>query len=805
MLRAQLGTGGAEIAQLIPELRELLPELPEPTPIDVEGARFRLFDATARLLCAAARQQPVLLVLDDLHAADVSSLLMLQFLVRELGSARLLVLAALRDVDPVPGRPLAALLAEVAREPGTRRLSLRGLAEPDVAAYVEQTAPEISSPELVAALHEQTEGNPLFVGEMVRLLPLEGLGSKPAGSGIGVPQTVRDAIARRLAHLSDGCQGMLGLASILGREFTLATLVRVAGVPEDEVLDVLDEAMAARIVSDVPGGPGRLRFTHVLIRDTLYEGLTSARRVRLHRLAVDAIEAHHGDAPGPHLAELAHHSVAGSEFEKALGYAGRAGDHALALLAYEESARLYETALEALDLARPADEKARCGLLLSLGEAEIRAGNSPIAKEIFLDAAGIARRLGLSSELARAAAGYGGRIVWVRAGGDDRLVPLLEEGLAALAEDDPKLRATLLARLAGALRDEHSRDRRDRLSSEAVELARSTGSSTALAYALAGRAHAVAAPDTVGECLAIGTEICELAARTGDSERIQAGHQIRIVAQLMMGEVRGAESDLAAASRIADGLRQPAQLWDACVGRALLALAAGRLGEAEELVTQAFALGERALPHGAIPIYRLQRHTLCDFRGGLEAIEPDIRDLVVEYPARPVFRCALVHLHARLGRPAEAKSALEELRVEGFTALPFDQEWLYSLSLLAESCVLVGDTESAVVLYELLLPWATFNAVDVAEGFRGSVARYLGLLAATLGRWDDAAGHLDDALAMNGRMGARPWFARTQHDFGRVLQRRDRPEDAGRAQELLDRAFETYREIGMEVYETVGR
>ena len=146
---------------------------------------------------------------------------------------------------------------------------------------------------------------------------------------------------------------MLVLASVLGREFALAALARLAGVSEDELLDLLDEALTARVVSDVPGGPGRLRFAHALIRDTLYEGLTTARRVRLHRLAVEALEALYGDEPGPHLAELAYHSIAGGDLDKGVGYARRAGDRALALLAYEEAARLYGMALDAHDLAQP--------------------------------------------------------------------------------------------------------------------------------------------------------------------------------------------------------------------------------------------------------------------------------------------------------------------------------------------------------------------------------------------------------------------------------------------------------------------
>jgi tetratricopeptide (TPR) repeat protein len=692
------------------------------------------------------------------------------------------------------------MLTEVSREPLARRLVLAGLSETDVASYVELAAPEIASSELIAALHEETEGNPLFITETVRLVALEGSVTPSTGAAIAIPQSVRDVIARRVAHLSEECNRVLVLASALGREFAVDTLARLSGVSEDDLLETLDEAMAARVVSDVPAGPGRLRFAHVLIRDTLYERLTTARRVRLHRMTVEALETLSDGEPGSHLAELAHHAIAGSDFDKGLLYARRAADRAMSLLAYEEAARLYETALEALDLSAPSDDSVRCELMLALGEARIRAGASPSAKQTFLDAAGIARRLGLTQELARAAAGYGGRIVWVRAGGDDRLVPLLEEGLAALGDRDVELRTRLLARLAGALRDEHSRDRRDGLATEAVELARIAGNSAALAYALAGRAHAITAPDTVDECLSLGTELQNVATQSGDRERVVAAHAIRFMAQLMVGDVRGAEVDLAASSVIAQELGQPAQLWDVCAGRALLALAAGRFAEADELATEAWALGEHAIPEGARPTYHLQQYGLSELRGGLDELEPAIRDLVAGYAARPVFRCVLAHLHARLGRLPEARRELEHFAAGHFSALPFDQEWLFGMSLLAESSALVDDGDSAATLYELLAPWGAFNAVDVGEGFRGSIFRYLGILSTTLSRWDDAVRQFEAALQMNEGMGARPWLALTQHDYGRMLLARNRLEDRRRAREVLGQALATFRELGMQGY-----
>ncbi len=797
-LRSQLGRGGAHLAPLVPELRDIVPDLDDVDSLDSESARFRLFDAAAEFLRNASQARPLLLFLDDLHAADAPSLLLLQFLARELGSARILVLGAYRDVDPTPAEPLSAMLAEIAREPVSRRLSLRGLGEREVAEYVDLTASEIASHALVTTLHDETEGNPLFVGEIVRLLSAEGVSSgSTADVQLAIPETVRDVITRRLSHLSEASNRLLLQASVLGREFSVAALARMGGVSEEEVLEALDDAVSARIVGDAPGTAGRLRFAHALMRDTLYESLPATRRIRLHRKAVEALEDLYGGEPSPHVAELAHHAMAGRDFEKGLRFARRAGDRALDLLAYEEALRLYESALEALELAGRSDERTRCELLLARGTSAARAGNTPAADEALLEAAAIARRLGLSRELARAAAEYGGRKVWARGSEAPRLVPLLEEGLAGLGADGVELRARLLARLAGALRDERLRDHRDAVSKEAVDLARRTDNPNALADALDGRAMAILAPDTLAECIAVASELCEVAEGIGDREHMVDGYMQRAAARVVVGDIAAVEADLDAAGVVAEQLAQPAHLWDVSGARAMLALAAGRLSEGEELVERAWALGERAVP-GAVPVYRLQRYTLCDFLGGVEQVEGALRDLVDHHPARPVFRCVLAHLHARLGRLPHAERALAELARDDFSDLPFDQEWLFAMSLLAETSALVDNPYSASALYTLLLPWGALNVADMAEGIRGSVSRYLGLLAFTLSRWEDAARHFEDALAMNEKMGARPWLAHTQHDYARMLLARGGSGYRERAGELLDAALATYRELGME-------
>jgi hypothetical protein len=232
----------------------------------------------------------------------------------------------------------------------------------------------------------------------------------------------------------------------------------------------------------------------------------------------------------------------------------------------------------------------------------------------------------------------------------------------------------------------------------------------------------------------------------------------------------------------------------------MLALAEGRLADAEQLVTAAFALGDPAVPEMAGPVFGLQRYTLCDFRGRLAEAGPAVLDLAGAHSARPVFRCILALVHARVGRPAEAQRVLDDLAANEFSALPFDQEWLYATSALAETSALLGDEASAEVLYRLLLPWADLTATDHPEGMRGSVARYLGLLGTTLRRWDAAEAHFEVARGTNERIGARPWLAHSLSDHARMLVARNDPGDRERADELFAAALATYRELDMQSY-----
>jgi DNA-binding SARP family transcriptional activator len=799
-LRAQLGAGAADLAQLLPELGELFPDLPEPSGLRSEGDRFRLFEAVSAFLRRATQARPLVLVLDDLHAADEPSLLLLRFVTREITDTRLLLICAFRDVDPTMRDPLVSALAELVRERRTTQITLGGLSQDDVAEYIELSTGVQPSPRLVEAVHTETEGNPLFVAEAVRLLDAEDQISDP-DAHLRIPPGVRAVIDQRVGRLSERCRILLVPASVIGREFGLDALTRLSKVPRGELVDALDEAMAEGILGDVPGSPGRLRFGHALIRDTLYDGLAPARRMQLHQDAAGALEAVHADDLGPHLTELAHHyfaAVPAGVADRAVEYARRAGDRAASQLAYEEAGRLYEMALSLVD-----EPAARCDLQLALGDTQARSGDSPASKQTFREAAQLAEESGLSERLARAALGYGGRIIWERHQDDHYLVPLLERAAAALGDDDSPLRVRLLARLAGGpLRSvRFPPERRFKLSREALEMARRLGDPATLAYALDGYLPANESPESTVETLELSTELLEVAMQAGDKERVLEAHEHRHERFVELGKMEQALAELDAMTRLAEELRQPAQRWLVGVCRARLALHEGRLAEAEKLIDGARDLGEDALSWNAAVAFRVQLYMLRREQGRLEEARELVTRSAGEYPHYELWDCALAHGAADLGLMAESKQRFEALAADDFEGLPFTQDaWLAGMGLLAETARSLDDVGRASVIYGLLVPYADRVALAYPEIATGSVSRYLGILATTTSRWTDAERHFEDALAANEQIGARPWLARTQGDFARLLSARGERGDGERAVKLNRMALEGYRDLGMDTF-----
>ena len=801
-LHGVLGAGAGHLARLVPELDQRFADGSAPsTSPHSEHARFYLFDAVATFLRTAAERTPLVLVLDDLQWADAPSLLLLQFVSHELREARMLVLGTYREVD-VRQTPVAAeLLGALGRD--AHHVPLRGLHEDDLRLFIERMSGRSPSAALVRAVHRETDGNPFLMDEIVRLLVAEGALERTDAASAArfpVPQGVLAVIGRRLAPLPPPCREALALAAVAGRDFELGVLEHACRADGRAVLETLGPALAREIVVRDPQRAARYRFAHALIREAIYEQIEPAERAGLHERIGEAFEVFHRSDPTPHLAALAHHFLEAGSAEKALEYSTRAGRHAAASLGYETAAAHFQSALDALDRAHPGDDRGRCELVLARGGALSRSGDGRGAREAFGRAAEIARRVGDTVLLARAALGFAGegsRLLWVRSGAvDEARVALLEEAVAALGDRAPGLRARLLARLAINLYWAPDPGRVLAVSEEAVTLARRLGDPRDLAAVLGARWIALWRPEAAEERLAIAGEIVRLGVETADRELTLLGHRFRIVGFLEHGDIVAADREIETWALVAGELRQPLYLTDVAMWRATRAIMDGRFAEGEEQALRAVDLGQREPEVQAGMRHAVQTSVIQFHRGRLE------HDIAAAGPASyepsTLLRCHLVLLAIETGRTAEARRDLRALAKDGFE-LPRDGSWLVYMSLLAVAAGELEDVTSAARLYDLLLPYAGRLAI-MAAGLAcwGSISYYLGILAATLGRVGDATRHFEDAATVHERIGSRPFLAWTQFAHARLLLGHEGSARREEAVALATSALHTAEELGMD-------
>jgi tetratricopeptide (TPR) repeat protein len=795
-LAAWLGMGAAQVAQAIPGLAGRLgtTTVPEVVSPESEAARFYLFEAVSGLFRHAASVRPLLLVFDDLHSADDPSLLLLQFLVRELRGVRLLVVGTCRDVMAERPLGIGEAVGELVRE--GQLLNLRGLGRDEVRGLMEVLWGVVPSQAQVAAVHETTEGNPLFVREVVRLLAAQAAPGR-RGQAVPIPGTIRAVIGRRLAPLSADAVQVLSAAAVVGREFDLSLVGPACELSAERILDALSEAVALGVAEE-EGAVGRYRFSHSLMREVLYERLPIPARMDLHRRVGEAIERQRGSGTGAHVAELARHFAevaAAGEAAKALGYARLAGERAMGMYAYEEAAAQYQRALQALSFAGP-DEPGRCELLLRLGAAQARAGNLQQAKDSCLQAAEIARRLGAPEQLARAALGFGERQV---EGGlvNRQLVALLHEALDGLVAQDSPLRARLLARLAAELAFADETEAMESLSLEAVAMARRLADPAALRAAVDARWMAVWGPDGLEERTALAAETLRLARESGDRELELVGHAHRAASSLETGDARAVQADIAAHARLAEELPMATPRWAAMTMRALQALLHGSFEDAERLADEALSL-QPGRPN--VMFTHIDQLALLRWeQGRLGELRDDWQGVVDQFPLAAFARAWLSLADAELGHSDDAHRGLRSL-AEQLPQLPRDGTWLAAVALASLLAAHLNEPQSAGGLSPLLLAYAGHIVAFTAPHpvvCLGSAAFYLGLLATVRSRWTEAAGHFETAIAAHERLEARPLLARTRYEFARMLLARGQATDRSRALGLLERALATADTLGM--------
>ncbi len=817
-LAAQVAPHGGDLARLVPQLADRVPNLPDALHADPETERYRLFDAITSFLAKVAAATPLVLVLDDLHWAAKPTLLLLRHLTHTDSASPLLLIGTYRETDLSRTHPLAEMLADLRRGIDAERIALHGLDMEEVEEFVEAAAGHELDEEggrLARLLHNETEGNPFFMGQVLRHLVESGTiverdghwvpGAHP--DEIGIPEGVREVVGRRLARLHPSTNEVLAAAAVIGRDFDRDLLTSVVDVDTEAVLDALEESEEAHLITAGDGRGGRYTFVHALVRSTLYEEIPTTRRLRLHRRIGEALEAD----VDRHLDELAYHfaeSAALSGIARAVDYGRRAAARAVGRLAYEEASVDYERALATLDPASADDREPRAELLVELGRALWMSGERSHARQQLAEARSLAAEIGRSDLLAEAAITSGGVRAWTEAGiVDEHLVQLMEEALDALPPGDSRLRSMVSARLAAELYFlPGSTDRRSTLTDESIAMARRLDNGPTLAYVLGAAHWGMFVAGNARDREATAREMLGLANASGDRNSEAAARSWLFTDLVEVGEIRGATQQAELELALADELRQPELRWGALVHLSARAALAGRLDEAERLADEALALGQRVGIQSSMQMYGVSQFALRRLRGGLEELVPLVAAMVEQYPLVPAWRSGLAYLYRELERRDEAREQLEFLATDDFAPLPRDGNWMVGAAILATVCHLLGDRQRASALYDEFVEYEDYVVTaGLPADILGSAHHFLMLLAATMEHWDEFERHARAALARNETMGARPWLATTQLELANVLATRNRVGDADRARDLLHACLSTCDELAMPELAKRGR
>lgn len=804
LVAAYVERHGGEVSRLARNLARRMPDAPPPQASDPETERFLLFAAVAGLLAEVSSSVPICVVLDDFHWADGQSVALLKYLMRNVEQAAVAVIVTYRDSDLGKDHPLTDALADLRRLADVERIALHGLAAGEVAEMLGSAAGhELDDDGLALAgeIAAETDGNPFFVGEVLRSLLESGRLSYDEESGrwtvdrstaIGLPESVRDVVERRVDRLGEQAREALTLAAVIGRSFDLELLAQIVDTDESQLLDQLERAVAASLLEESTERVGRFRFVHALINQTLYEGLGATRRARMHQRVAQALEELYGGDPAEHLGELALHwrlATVAVDRPKAADYAARAGQQALDSLAPAEAARLFSNAVELLGAG---DTVQRCRALIGLGEAQRLIGDTGY-RDTLLEASRIAAALADPKLAARAVLENSRGLPNVIGEVDNELLAAIARALELDDHFDPARRARLLGIQALELTyDPSSVTRRRAIADDAIALARDAGDPTALACVLRDAWHAVWSADTVPQIAEITDELLRVAGSVSDPALQWWAMHRDLIVSVMSGRFERAADALDELEKIADGLGQPALRWHAAGVRTSWEQLHGHLEASEEQRDRALALGQDAVPSNAALYYAGNLGFVRIHQGRGEEVIAMVERSVAAYPGVPSWRGGLADAYCRIGWFEKAAAIVQDAARDRFDHVPRDSLRMTALALYADAAAQTGSVAAAETLYELLEPWANQVIYTGVLGY-GHARMYLGQLDYTLGRDELAAEHLEFACRFHEEHGLLIWAAQSHLWLAQTLTRRG---DAEHTREHAERSLELAREHG---------
>ena len=794
---------GGALVKLVPALRQRIAvEVSDPTPgID---ERLALFEAIAGLMKTVAAMEPTLLVLEDLHWADPGTALLLKHLARTVTGVPFMIIGNFREIAIDDAHPMAKTLADLRREQGIQRVELTGLDSSEVIEMLTAAAGhelDGASMELADRIHRECGGSPFMVNEiLLHLVDTGGLVHEDgrwkvvgAGEDLNIPASVREVISQRIARLGETTQAVLRTAAVIGLAFDYQVLVAVSKEDEDDILDALDVGVGAALLWDPSDFDGRFSFGHAVFQKTLYDELGPTRRARIHRLVAEHLEAS-GDARPADLAR--HWSAAGAvgDRDKVRHYSKLAGDAAMADLAYEDAARHYQRAIDAV---AGDDEETRLDLLLDLGAAQRAAGVADFTPTL-RNAAAIAHHLGDAEKVARAALGASLTGTWRAASGTEmtELVELLQGALDDLGDDHPELRARLLAQLAAESYWNSKREYTRSLLDEALVLARGHGDPRTLAEVIGTRLRCLNDPDTLAERLEMSSELIELVEPLGEVALKLHAAMYRGVAVFEAGRLEEWEERLRECDQLAAKARQPFLEWRVAYLHTMVDVL-GDTEQGERSAERSFEIGTPLDDEDVFTLYATSLFIVRYHQGRSSELLESLRQLDAERTGIPVWRAVLALMLADAGEHDEAREVAYD-SIERGAHTERDHVWWGTVGVLVEAAVILGERDLASALLPELEPFADhISVIGLGTASVGAAARLVALLEWMLDRYDDADRHFARAHELNVRFGARCYDVRSNYDHASMLLERDAPGDRERAAGMIAGLPELAVELGM--------
>ncbi len=745
---------------------------------DVSDAdAFTLYDAVASQLRASARERPTLVVLDDIHRADVGTLQLTRFVAEHLVDAPIQVVVTLRppaSLDRCVNTRYLDHLAEVGHT-----VDLGGL---DLEAIAQMTGDDDDVPGIRAV----TGGNPLHIEHLVRSrmppAPSATATSDGVGGGLRARAVLGAVLAARITNMDEEALDLLAALEVLGHAATADAAAQISGIRADRVRVLAAVLREAGMVE--PDGIG---LAHALVADAVTDVVPSKVREGLH-LAAARLAAAEGEPIAVQALHL--HRSGGPYRQEAIAAWREAAAVAASSFAHADAVGHLERALELLGEG-PDDARTRSEVLLELAGAMERTRGSMAAESAYRQALEAARLTGDAVTVARAAARHG---IAFYADPEVQLDRAEEcrVALSGIDQGDSPLHARLLANIVAA--DPKAPDR-IQLSASAVAIARRTGNPEAIGIALVAEQLVDLGPATLARRLRTSREIITLADQCGEPDLAIRGRFLLKNALLEAGDLRELDAELTNQDRTISISGEPRfarhVLWFRCM-RAMLD---GRAQEVEELAEKCFALAQELHDPDGFGVYAGQYGVALWLQGRLAELEPVYLDLMRQQPEDPLWPAVVAWIALQDGRPETARGMLA--RLPDPASIPGSMHSLLNLFTMADVVAAVGDDDLVAKMRDVLLPYAG-RAVPIAMGAAcfGMVARPLGHLAVRLGRIDEGIAHLEHAIEVAARMGARPWLVDAQLALAEVLAASGQ-DGTGRALALREEAANTADAMGI--------